>query len=290
MDNSTLQQAQDLIKNGQKATAQKLLIEFLKANPNNTEAILWLASIQKDYAKQRQLIERVLNIDSTNETALRRLEQLKAMQNNVGTPPTFDEPDLHSASIGQQQSNPVYQVPPQVVIPIQQMPQNYPVYPQVVYQSPQVIVTPQEEKSPALGAILNCLIWGAGYVYTGNIGRAIATFLAGVFICVPLILVTAGIALLIILPLTFFDGWQAVTHYNNKLRQRAGIGGTTWAGGMVNNLPDKSNLRMTDNVPDNKSKSNGWIVPVLIFGVLVIAVLVFVGIILVGMLATSNAM
>ena len=85
MTEPKITEAKALIKSGDKQGGQEILVKILKFEPDNVEALLWLASIQKEYDKQRTLIEQVLRIDSFNEIALNRLKQLDELRKSKKT-------------------------------------------------------------------------------------------------------------------------------------------------------------------------------------------------------------
>lgn len=77
MNNSnSLKDAIAAIRAGNKDIAQKILLEILDDNPRNEDAWLWLTRTAKSTAKQREYLEKVLEIDPNHETALKALEIL----------------------------------------------------------------------------------------------------------------------------------------------------------------------------------------------------------------------
>ncbi|MCL4301414.1 MAG: hypothetical protein KJ077_37280 [Anaerolineae bacterium] len=79
-DTQILQQAIAAIKSGDKITGQKLLLSFVKTNPNHETALLWLSVTTDDITKKRQCFERVLIINPNNEAAKRGLAELQQKQ------------------------------------------------------------------------------------------------------------------------------------------------------------------------------------------------------------------
>ena len=72
-----LQQAVTAIKEGDKDTGRKLLLEILKTDPNNENALLWLSTTTNDVKKKQQCMERVLAINPNNEHAKQGLAKLQ---------------------------------------------------------------------------------------------------------------------------------------------------------------------------------------------------------------------
>lgn len=64
------------MRQGDKATARRLLYQALRTNPRSVAAWLWLSAVVDDAAKEQECLERVLAIDPGNEVAQRHLDQL----------------------------------------------------------------------------------------------------------------------------------------------------------------------------------------------------------------------
>ena len=74
---SKLQQAIAAIKAGDKATGQRLLVDFLKGDQHNEAAWLWMAATFDDAEKRRRCLQTVLEINPDSEPAKRGLAQLE---------------------------------------------------------------------------------------------------------------------------------------------------------------------------------------------------------------------
>lgn len=87
---SILSEAIAAIKSGKKARGQSLLVEFLKNNPQNEIAWMWLATVFEDPQQKKQCLQRVLQINRDNTIARQGLAQLEKaeMLNNL---PTLEE-------------------------------------------------------------------------------------------------------------------------------------------------------------------------------------------------------
>ena len=72
-----LQQAIAAIKAGDKATGQRLLVDFLKGDQHNEAAWLWMAATFDDAEKRRRCLETVLQINPDSEPAKCGLAQLE---------------------------------------------------------------------------------------------------------------------------------------------------------------------------------------------------------------------
>lgn len=71
-----LQEAYQLIKSGQKATATRVLLNVLKADRDNADAWWLLANATSDPPKQRQALNQVLRIKPDHNAAQRMLEKV----------------------------------------------------------------------------------------------------------------------------------------------------------------------------------------------------------------------
>jgi hypothetical protein len=77
---NTLQRARESIQQGDKTTAQQLLLQVIKADPCHETAWLWLSAIVDDQARKRECLERVMAINPLNEVARSRLQRLDRLQ------------------------------------------------------------------------------------------------------------------------------------------------------------------------------------------------------------------
>ena len=75
-ERQTLQLARKAIRQGDKATARKLLSQVVQSNPRSEVAWLWLSAIVDDPTQERDCLNQVLNINPDNEIATRHLERL----------------------------------------------------------------------------------------------------------------------------------------------------------------------------------------------------------------------
>ena len=80
MLSSTLQTAIASVHSGDKETAQRLLEQEIRDDPQNATAWLWMSSVTDSDEHRRYCLEQVLTINPHNETAQRGLEALSQMQ------------------------------------------------------------------------------------------------------------------------------------------------------------------------------------------------------------------
>jgi outer membrane protein assembly factor BamD (BamD/ComL family) len=78
MDTSLVQQAIAAIKANDKATGRKLLLDFLRDNPEHENALLWLSVTTDDVAEQCFYFQQVLRINPDNSLAQKALKALGA--------------------------------------------------------------------------------------------------------------------------------------------------------------------------------------------------------------------
>jgi hypothetical protein len=76
MSSSTLQTAIASVHSGDKETAQRLLEQVIRDDPQNATAWLWMSSVTDSDEHRRFCLEKVLKINPHNETAQRGLEAL----------------------------------------------------------------------------------------------------------------------------------------------------------------------------------------------------------------------
>lgn len=72
-----LQQAEQLLKSGNKQSALPLLMEYVRHYPNSTRGWWVLSFAVSDAQKQIECVERILQLDPKNSSAHARLEKLK---------------------------------------------------------------------------------------------------------------------------------------------------------------------------------------------------------------------
>ena len=110
-----LQQAKQAIQAGDKATAQRFLIQVIKQTPRSETAWLWLSAIVDDPAWERECLERVLEINPENPVAKRHFADL-ILGKSASAPPS---PKPQSAHVQPQapQSQPTPQPPVSPPVP-----------------------------------------------------------------------------------------------------------------------------------------------------------------------------
>lgn len=79
-ETQALQLAREAIRDGNKATAQRLLLQAIQTNPNSETAWLLLSAVVGDPVKERDCLERVLAINPHNLPAQRHLARLNRTQ------------------------------------------------------------------------------------------------------------------------------------------------------------------------------------------------------------------
>lgn len=80
----TIQRALELLKAGDKATAQSILIPILKVEPNNAEAWYLLAFTLPDQERRLECFNEVLRIDPNNQAAKKQIARLTTPQPAAG--------------------------------------------------------------------------------------------------------------------------------------------------------------------------------------------------------------
>lgn len=75
-ERQTLQLAREAIRQGNRATARKMLSQVVRSNPRNEVAWLWLSAIVDGPTQERDCLKQVLKINPDNEIAQRHLERL----------------------------------------------------------------------------------------------------------------------------------------------------------------------------------------------------------------------
>ncbi|MBN1994403.1 MAG: tetratricopeptide repeat protein [Anaerolineae bacterium] len=89
---STLQEAIKAIKSGDKAGGKQILARFLKAEPTNEAAWLWLAQALDNDEQRRHCLEQVLKINPDNEMAQRGMAILQQQPAKRPQADAFPEP------------------------------------------------------------------------------------------------------------------------------------------------------------------------------------------------------
>ncbi len=86
MPNSDLIEAINLIKSNKKPEALTILSTLVRIEPKNELAWLWLSVCIDDSDKKKYCLQKVLDINPTNEHAIKALKQI-----NYPQPPTTEE-------------------------------------------------------------------------------------------------------------------------------------------------------------------------------------------------------
>ena len=94
-ETDVITQAQELIRSKQLPKAQRLLVEYIKKNPNSEQAWYVLSTAVDDPRKQIECLQRVLRINPANTEAQTRL--MKVMAAQAAPPPPA--PPSHAAPI-----------------------------------------------------------------------------------------------------------------------------------------------------------------------------------------------
>jgi hypothetical protein len=77
MSTSLLHQAVELAQSGQREPARQLILQFLRDEPNNEVAWLWLASVAVDQAEYLRALNEVLRINPGNQRAKSLLDEFQ---------------------------------------------------------------------------------------------------------------------------------------------------------------------------------------------------------------------
>ena len=104
-----LQQAKRALNAGDKATAQRFLIQVIKQTPRSETAWLWLSAIVGDPARERECLERVLKINPDNPVAKRHFADL--ILGKSATAPPSPKPQSALVQAQAPQSQPTPQLP-----------------------------------------------------------------------------------------------------------------------------------------------------------------------------------
>lgn len=84
---SKLREAVEKIRAGDRESGRRLLIEILRADPQNEQAWLWLAITFRDPEKRRESLERVLKLNPDNQQAKKLLQKLDEIQQSKESEP-----------------------------------------------------------------------------------------------------------------------------------------------------------------------------------------------------------
>jgi hypothetical protein len=79
-----------------------------------------------------------------------------------------------------------------------------------------LLLVESQKKSGWIAALLNWFIPGAGYMYCQRVGLGIFVLLFTIVVGVA----TAGVALLVLMPIFIIDGFLAANRFNQKLLTR----------------------------------------------------------------------
>lgn len=111
---AAIQQALELLKAGDKATAQSILIPVLKAEPNNAEAWYLLAFTLPDQERRLECFQEVLRIDPENQAAKKQIARLTTPQPVAGVahvqPAAYSTPSQPARPVTD--STPIYAAAP----------------------------------------------------------------------------------------------------------------------------------------------------------------------------------
>src|SRR5688572_16697687 len=88
MDTSLLQQAVTAIKANDTSTGRRLLLEFLRNNPEHEHALLWLSALSEDFTEKRHCFKQVLKINPDNQNAKWALAKLDELEEAMTVNPT----------------------------------------------------------------------------------------------------------------------------------------------------------------------------------------------------------
>lgn len=103
-----LDTAINLIKNGDRRSGRKILIETLKTDPMNEAAWLWLAHIVEDDQQRRDCLNRVLKINPNNQSVHHALKlgQFDSLESNIDKAQPIHKKDQKDKQIAKQQEFP----------------------------------------------------------------------------------------------------------------------------------------------------------------------------------------
>jgi hypothetical protein len=73
-----LLEARAAVERDDRASARRLLVKAVQADPRNETAWLWLSAVVDDTGREREYLERVLAINPDNATARKHLDRLLA--------------------------------------------------------------------------------------------------------------------------------------------------------------------------------------------------------------------
>src|SRR5512139_1409381 len=111
-------QAQEYLRSKQLPKAQRLLVEYIKKNPNSEQAWFVLSTAVDDPGKQIECLQRVLRINPANKEAQDRLMKvMSAPPAAAGQPPFAAPPSEKPVPIGEPQ--PSEPIPAEAVKPIE---------------------------------------------------------------------------------------------------------------------------------------------------------------------------
>lgn len=90
-------------KAGQKDQARQLLQQSIRIEPNNEAAWLWLASVARDQRERVFCLQKILEINPTNETALRALEGVNPPDSSPAAAPGTQRITGETATVAREQ-------------------------------------------------------------------------------------------------------------------------------------------------------------------------------------------
>src|SRR5690606_19050737 len=104
-------------KAGQKDQARQLLQQSIRIEPNNEAAWLWLASVARDQRERVFCLQKILEINPNNETAIRALEGLTGATEAPAAPATPSAKRITGEAAAAARENDMMNQPPGVPLP-----------------------------------------------------------------------------------------------------------------------------------------------------------------------------
>ena len=87
-----LQSSIAYIKSGNRTAGQQLLMKVIKADPKNEAAWLWMASAVDDLERKKECLQKVLQINPSNEVAKKALPKIESLMPPAPVePPTLED-------------------------------------------------------------------------------------------------------------------------------------------------------------------------------------------------------